>query len=292
MANSKKFFSVIDIFVYILIFLGVNIIFSILGSFYLSDKAILTDTKLMGQILYVPIFFFSIIFILIYRAFRVKNADLKYNLPRLGWSRSPAILLSIIIMFAISIVTEPLMHLFPDAVTSYLDNVTSGDKLVNFVIIVIAAPIFEEYLFRGLIMRDIASRWGSRVAIFLSAAIFALLHFNMVQFPTAFLMGIYLGYAYYRTRQYLATVILIHAVNNMIALNLAYFGLSTNTTRELFQLNNTQYWILYSAACLVLIWLIFRVFKTNAMLGRSELIDINKSKKKKEIKEIKEIKEE
>lgn len=278
MANSKKFFAVVDIFVYILIFLCVNLIFSAVGISYLKDKDIFSDAKLMGQILYVPIFFFSIIFILIYRAFRVKNAGIKYNLPRLGWSRSPAILLSIIVMFAISIVTEPLMTLFPDAVTSYIDSVTSGDKLVNFVIVVLAAPFFEEYLFRGLFMRDIASRWGSRVAIFLSAAIFAVLHFNIVQLLSAFLMGIYLGYAYYRTRQYMATVILIHAVNNMIALNLAYFGFSANTARTLFQLNDTQYWILYALSCLVLLWLFYRVISMNSMLGRSELIEI-KSKK-------------
>ena len=58
------------------------------------------------------------------------------------------------------------------------------------------------------------------VAIIISAALFGLAHFNAAQFINALLMGLLLGWMYYRTGS-LVPGILLHWVNNTMAYVLA-----------------------------------------------------------------------
>ena len=58
------------------------------------------------------------------------------------------------------------------------------------------------------------------VAIMISAAIFGVVHANLAQFVNALLMGLLLGWMYYRTKS-LVPGILLHWVNNTMAYVLA-----------------------------------------------------------------------
>ena len=67
---------------------------------------------------------------------------------------------------------------------------------LGFITIGIIAPIAEEYVFRGAILRvlcDMAGKHRQWVAIALSAALFAIVHGNMAQGIGAFLCGLLLG---------------------------------------------------------------------------------------------------
>ena len=80
------------------------------------------------------------------------------------------------------------------------------------------APLSEELVLRGAILRSLLhssklSPWG---AIAISAVFFALVHFNPVQMPHAFLVGLLLGWMYYRTGSILPGVA-FHWVNNTVA---------------------------------------------------------------------------
>ena len=83
--------------------------------------------------------------------------------------------------------------------------------------ICIFAPLVEELVFRGAILRALLdtrmSRW---VAIAISAAIFALAHFNPAQMPHALCMGLLLGWMYERTMSIIPGIML-HWVNNTVA---------------------------------------------------------------------------
>ena len=72
-------------------------------------------------------------------------------------------------------------------------------------------------MFRGAILRALLdtrmSRW---VAIAISAAIFALAHFNPAQMPHALCMGLLLGWMYERTMSIIPGIML-HWVNNTVA---------------------------------------------------------------------------
>lgn len=81
------------------------------------------------------------------------------------------------------------------------------------VLAVLIAPLTEEVLFRGIILRGLLSRWRPWAAILISALLFVLMHFNPAQAPVAFALGLALGWVYVRTRS-LGLCMLGHALNN------------------------------------------------------------------------------
>ena len=83
----------------------------------------------------------------------------------------------------------------------------------------IMAPIAEEVVFRGAILRALLNLTGNCrhwVAIVCSALIFGLAHMNLAQGLHAFLIGLLLGWFYYRTGSILPGIAL-HWVNNSVA---------------------------------------------------------------------------
>ncbi len=89
----------------------------------------------------------------------------------------------------------------------------------GYVAVGIMAPLAEEIVFRGAILRsllDMMSKKNHWVAILISAALFGVVHGNAAQFANALLMGLLLGWMYYRTKS-LVPGILMHWVNNTLA---------------------------------------------------------------------------
>lgn len=89
----------------------------------------------------------------------------------------------------------------------------------GYVAVGILAPLAEEVVFRGAILRTLLGMMSKRnhwVAIMISAAIFGAVHGNAAQFVNALFMGLLLGWMYYRTRS-LVPGILLHWVNNTMA---------------------------------------------------------------------------
>lgn len=74
----------------------------------------------------------------------------------------------------------------------------------------VLAPVLEEMLFRGLILRGLLTRYPPSVAIIHSAALFGLAHLNIYQFTVGFSTGLLLGLAWQRTRS-LWPCMLLHA---------------------------------------------------------------------------------
>ena len=100
----------------------------------------------------------------------------------------------------------------------------------GYVAVGILAPLAEEIVFRGAILRtllDMMSKKNHWVAIMISAAIFGVVHGNMAQFVNALLMGLILGWMYYRTKS-LVPGILLHWVNNTVAFILVNILPQTN----------------------------------------------------------------
>ncbi len=74
------------------------------------------------------------------------------------------------------------------------DQATRGPGLVILgVLVVVGAPIVEELFYRGLLLRSVERRFGSRVAIGASALVFASAHFELLQFPALLALGVVLG---------------------------------------------------------------------------------------------------
>jgi len=66
-------------------------------------------------------------------------------------------------------------------------------------LVVVGAPIIEELFFRGLLLRSIQARWNDTLALWASAILFGLAHFELLQLPALVLFGLVAGYCAQRT---------------------------------------------------------------------------------------------
>ena len=88
----------------------------------------------------------------------------------------------------------------------------------GYLAIGLLAPLSEEIVLRGAILKELlkSEKLTPWVAIAISAVFFALIHLNPAQMPHAFLIGLLLGWMYWRTGSILPGVA-YHWANNSIA---------------------------------------------------------------------------
>lgn len=91
-----------------------------------------------------------------------------------------------------------------------------------FLLVVIFAPVFEEWLFRGIILKGLLNHYSPKKAIIWSAAFFGIIHLNPWQSVSAFFFGLVVGWVYWRTRS-LKLCMFLHAVNNAFSYILSVF---------------------------------------------------------------------
>ena len=148
----------------------------------------------------------------------------------------------------------------PEWLEEALGNLTQGALWLDFICVSICAPIFEEWLCRGMVLRGLLCRKVSPVwAIIISGLFFALIHMNPWQAIPAFLLGCLFGYVYYRTGS-LKLTMLMHFTNNTFALILS--NIDSIKEADTFQeiLPGTAYWTVF-AACVIIVVLTVLAFR-------------------------------
>ncbi len=86
--------------------------------------------------------------------------------------------------------------------------------IMAFLLVVVAAPVFEESLFRGLILGALRRRYGTATAICVSTVLFALIHGNPPQMVAATVLGLGASWLVVRTGSLLPGM-LLHATWNL-----------------------------------------------------------------------------
>jgi membrane protease YdiL (CAAX protease family) len=124
--------------------------------------------------------------------------------------------LAVVLSETDNLITEMLQQLaWPGGVSPDLlrlaDHPGSG-----FLLLVIVAPLTEEYLLRGMILRGLLTRHRMFVAVGLSALLFGLLHANLRQLFLGAVIGGVFGWWYARTRS-VGPGLIGHAVFNAVA---------------------------------------------------------------------------
>ncbi len=166
--------------------------------------------------------------------FRVRNIQL----PLMGWA--------LLTIFATGIVLEPLFELLPPV------NQEVGSGFWTVVALVVIAPLFEEYICRGILFGSLRQRYGTTRAVLLSALFFGVLHLQPVAVINAFVIGVVLAMVYAITRT-LWSSILLHACNNLIAYLLIRSGVSESQFSELLSDYPTLYKCIYAVAVVALV---------------------------------------
>lgn len=86
---------------------------------------------------------------------------------------------------------------------------------------ILFAPILEEIIFRGIILKGLLTRYGPKYAIIFSSIIFGLIHGKPMQIWGALLIGLIFGWIYYKTKS-IGTTILLHSFVNFTVLTENY----------------------------------------------------------------------
>lgn len=102
---------------------------------------------------------------------------------------------------------EPFIPLFGES---------TFDLAVAIFVLVIAAPIIEELIFRSFILQTFLARFKPWIASSLTALIFAVIHFDFQSVAIIFVLGLILNWIFIRSRS-IIPCIGFHMVNNSIA---------------------------------------------------------------------------
>lgn len=244
----------------ILLSIPVAIPLAILSAFLkyqeLDDKRIDSITFLLA---YVALF--SIVISIGLSSFRATNQS-DYRLKFRKIPVKTMVLLLIVLISGIFI-SEPLDSLIPmpDAIREYMLKIFQPN-IYFFLSGVVAAPVLEEILFRGIILEGFLRNYSPQKAIIWSALIFGLAHLNPWQSFGAIAFGLLFGWVYVKTESLIPCIIL-HFANNLIAFLLTF---SISSTFESFYMlinNWVIYGIIFGIALVILtggIYLLNKIF--------------------------------
>lgn len=125
-----------------------------------------------------------------------------------------------------------LVELFPLAgwQRAMFDRMMSNG-IASVVTVCIVAPVLEEMLFRGVILRSFLRQYSRRDAIFGSAFLFGLAHLNVCQFAVGIIVGAISGWLYERTRS-LWPSILLHGAYNVTVTAIYYANVNEAVAAE------------------------------------------------------------
>lgn len=153
--------------------------------------------------------------------------------------------------------------------------------MLNILLLAVLPALFEELLFRGIILNGLR-QYGRWTAIFVSAALFALLHGNIDQLIYPFILGVIFGIIADRTKSTIPTI-LAHFVNNSVVLIINYLSTINNVSQSVtvdlkFVLLSILYAIIASGAIVLLLFLLKREPKqTKDSPSNQPQVSINQS---------------
>ena len=128
----------------------------------------------------------------------------------------------------VNVVNWPLARLFPDAfsfdevskrASDLVDGARGGWIILLGVVVVVGAPIVEEIVYRGVVQPGLVASWGRTAGIVTTAALFAAIHMQPIEFPGLFAFALVLGWARHSTGT-IGTSIVTHMAFNATGLAL------------------------------------------------------------------------
>ncbi len=157
-----------------------------------------------------------------------------------------AILLGVVLIFAISIVLLP------------LEGVLSADSRVfpngvcTLISVVVLAPIFEEVVFRARLYNILSRNTSPLMSASLSAVVFGAVHMQPIVVIEALLVGVVLSY-FYLSKRSIITPIILHIFNNAFAYALTMLSYRGESFRAILGGGDVQVVVYAIAATIVVV---------------------------------------
>ncbi|HYB58816.1 MAG TPA: CPBP family intramembrane glutamic endopeptidase, partial [Candidatus Acidoferrales bacterium] len=151
--------------------------------------------------------------------YREKLASLGFTSKKVPKALLYGVLGFVVAFVVTTVVGYPIQQRFgTDPTQEALSQATEAPGLFPLVIVsgVIIAPIAEEIVFRGYLYKAFRDHFKPSYAIVLSAALFSVLHLELLATIQLFIVGILLAYVYEKTGNLMAPITL-HVLNNAVA---------------------------------------------------------------------------
>jgi len=189
------------------------------------------------------------------------NRPTRIDAPHFGKLGAAAYLvLAGVVLLCISVVIEPTTSFIPmpDSIKAVFERVFMESALWDMIVSTcILAPLCEEFICRGMMLRGMLHTMSPGKAIIWSAVLFAVMHMNPWQSIPAFLIGLFLGWVYWRTHS-LWTTIFLHCLNNSLSTAISRIWPDLPIDAGLKDiLPPTTYWIVYVAAAAALVIILY-----------------------------------
>lgn len=207
---------------------------------------------------------------LAYILFQTKKWNISYNeqtiqmtMSKGRWVRYLSITacFQIITVVLTTILLSVLYLLFEEQIRSFFDlfqfnslEIVDTPLIVYvlfFINICILAPIWEELLFRGILLRRFTLKWSPQKSIIISSVIFGIIHLNPINIVFAFALGCVLGYAYLKTKN-IVVPMLLHSFSNFLAF-LQFCYANQTTTVDLPTIEAVRHELYISVAIFLVI---------------------------------------
>lgn len=211
-----------------------------------------------------------IAFVLIYS---LKNG---FSVQKIGLRRTKplnyvfGILIGLITLF----VSLPLVDLWIELLELIGINLQNTEIVIGndflsvaaaFLVLGIMPAFGEEFLMRGLVVHGLAENYGKWKTVFISAALFALLHGNPVQLIHPFIVGAIMAYLVFETGSIIPAM-LLHGVNNTFTLTLSL----VSGDEEDIIFGEGREWLLFAIALVLTAGLLVGVYFYNRGKGSTD----------------------
>ncbi|MDO5650730.1 MAG: type II CAAX endopeptidase family protein [Moraxella sp.] len=190
------------------------------------------DGRVLGlSVIFVGVIATALVWGISYRKF----GDGRRAKQFLGWhgfSRT-VLVQGVVALIIFNVVSEILSRVLNQNPMTFMDDIMTNASSLSVVLMmmgaVIAAPIYEEVVFRGLIFGMFADalhkwRWGVWLASVISGLLFAGIHLQYNWYGMTLIFVLALIFAYVRVAGSLTLAIILHMLNNAVAMGLYFLG--------------------------------------------------------------------
>ena len=198
---------------------------SILGSILTVVLSLISPdfANIYGMMISYPVMFIPPMLYASSQSRRNEAFENGYALDSSNFGQNRWWVMVVAVMFSttsLAFICEPLMKVLPQTPEWFeqiMNSILKNSPLwVTLISVSVFAPLFEEWLCRGIVLRGLLTKMNPAWAIVVSAAFFAVLHMNPWQALPAFILGVLFGYVYYKTGS-LKLTMLMHFTNNTMS---------------------------------------------------------------------------
>ena len=116
-------------------------------------------------------------------------------------------------ILVLAVTKIPALTPYRDSYESNMQTFLTGNLYSMFLIVALLGPVFEEVLFRGVILGELKTEFSFISANIIQSLLFGLAHLGVMQGVYSAVLALFLGFIYFKTEN-IYTTILIHILFN------------------------------------------------------------------------------